>query len=218
MALSVILLFAPFWWRTATLERISRANISIMLSVRGRHGTGIRDWDQFGLGTWDLGALGSWQGLLTDLRFGSHVRLSLYSGWRSLGQDSRNKLCIGSKHLLIDCASSLLKSPSPFQRNNKRHSTLRLKYRDDARVHSSSTRMYAHTHTHTHKLIRTSVRMHKYADCVRVINYDISNTPLCHIIIITIHASITCFCNNLNYCRRVPARKPLSFVLELCTL
>ena len=80
------------------------------------------------------------------------------------------------------------------------------------------TYTHTHTHTHTHKLIRASVRMHKYTDCVRVINYDISNIPLCHIPIITFHASSICCYNNLNYCRCVPARKPFSFALELCTL
>ena len=77
--------------------------------------------------------------------------------------------------MLIDCASSLLKSPSPFQRNNKRHSYTTLEVQ---RRCTGPFIVVTHVRTHTHKLIRTTVRMHKYTDCVRVINYDIiiSNT------------------------------------------
>ena len=89
--------------------------------------------------------------VLTDLRFRSHVRLSLYAGWRSLGQDSWNKLCISSEHLLSDCTSSLLKSPSPFQRNNKSHSYSTLEaQRRCTDPFIVDTHVHTHTHTRTH--------------------------------------------------------------------
>ena len=47
-----------------------------------------------------------------------------------------------------------------------------LKYTDDA---LGPFIVIKHTHTHTRRVIRTSVRVHKYTNCVRVINSNISN-------------------------------------------
>ena len=92
-----------------------------------------------------------------------------------------NKSRIVSEHLLIRLCFINQEAPSPFQCNNNYIPTLRFQFT------RGSTHLIHLPHTQTHRVIHTAVRMHKYKYYVRAIrNREITNTPLCHDIIVTV--------------------------------